>query len=81
VSYLREVGHIFSGAARRMNPSGHVVIEISNFKKNGAVTTLAWDVARQVSQVLHFDGELVVCWDRYGYGYNHSYCLVFSAPR
>jgi len=29
--------------------------------------------------VLHFEGEVVVCWDRYGYGYEHSYCLVYSA--
>jgi hypothetical protein len=42
------------------------------------VTPLAWDVAAAVSQVLRFEGEIVVCWDHYGYGYDHSYCLVFS---
>ena len=43
-----------------------------------SVTPLAWDVARELSGVLHFDGETVVCWDHYGHGYDHSYCLAFS---
>jgi DNA methylase len=77
-SYLQEMGHIFSQVAHKLNPSGHVVIEASNLKKNGHVTTLAWGIARAVSKFLHFEGETIVCWDKYGYGYNHSYCLVFS---
>jgi len=79
-SYLQEIGHIFSQVAQKMNPAGHMVIEVANLKKKGEVTTLAWDVAREVSKVLHFEGETVICWDEYGYGYNHSYCLVFSKP-
>lgn len=77
-SYLKELGDIFSQVAQKMNPSGHVVIEAANLKKQGYVTTLAWDIAREVSRTLHFEGEIVIGWDRYGYGYNHSYCLVFS---
>jgi hypothetical protein len=77
-SYLQEMGSIFSQVAQRMKTSGHLVIEASNLKKDGQVTTLAWDIARQVSQIFHFAGETVICWDEYGYGYNHSYCLVFS---
>ncbi|MGE5463534.1 MAG: DNA methyltransferase [Syntrophothermus sp.] len=77
-SYLQQMGDIFSQVAEKMNPAGHVVIEASNLKKEGEVTTLAWDIARQVSKYFHFEGETIVCWDRYGYGYNHSYCLVFS---
>lgn len=77
-SYLQAMGGIFSQVAQKLNPSGHVVIEASNLKKNGQVTTLAWDIALEVSRLLHFEGETVICWDKYGYGYNHSYCLVFS---
>ena len=77
-SYLQEMGRIFSQVAHKLNPPGHVVIEASNLKKNRHVTTLAWDIAREVSKFLHFEGETIVCWDKYGYGYNHSYCLVFS---
>ena len=29
-------------------------------------------------KTFHFDGETVIGWEEYGYGYNHSYCLVFS---
>ena len=77
-AYLQELGHIFSQVARKLKPNGHVVIEASNLKKEGHVTTLAWDIAREVSRIFHFKGETVICWDEYGYGYNHSYCLVFS---
>jgi DNA modification methylase len=78
-SYLQEMGNIFSQVAQKMRPSGRLVIEASNLKKNGEVTTLAWDIAREVSRLFHFEGETVICWDEYGYGYNHSYCLVFSS--
>ncbi len=77
-SYLQGMGTIFSQITQKLHPSGHVIIEASNLKKMGQVTTLAWDIAREVSKILHFEGETVICWDKYGYGYNHSYCLVFS---
>jgi hypothetical protein len=77
-SYLQEMGNIFSQVVQKMKPSGHLVIEASNLKKLSQVTTLAWDIAREVSRLLHFEGETIICWDEYGYGYNHSYCLVFS---
>ena len=77
-SYLKEIGTIFSQVAQKLNPSGHVVIEAANLKKNGHVTTLAWDIAREVAKILHFEGETMIAWDKYGYGYNHSYGLVFS---
>jgi DNA modification methylase len=77
-AYLQEMQNIFSQVARLMKPSAHVVIEIANLKDETGVTPLAWDVASEVSKVLHFDGETVICWDKYGYGYDHSYCLVFS---
>ena len=77
-SYLEQMRNIFLQVTQSMSPSGHLVIEASNLKKAGEVTTLAWDIAREVSQILHFEGETIICWDEYGYGYNHSYCLVFS---
>jgi DNA modification methylase len=78
-AYLRDLRSIYGGLRQRMKPAGIVVLEVANIKRNGRVTTLAWDVAQEISQVLHFEGEMVVCWDRYGYGYDHSYCLVYSA--
>ena len=77
-AYLQGMGNIFLQVSQKMNPSGRLVIEASNLKKNGEVTTLAWDIAREVSRIFRFEGETVFCWDEYGYGYNHSYGLVFS---
>jgi DNA modification methylase len=77
-AYLQEMRNIFSQVARLMKPSARAVIEVANLKDESGVTPLAWDVAAEVSKVLHFDGETVICWDKYGYGYDHSYCLVFS---
>jgi DNA modification methylase len=76
--YLQEMNNIFAQVASLMKPSAHIVIEVSNLKNESGVTPLAWDVAKEVSKVLHFEGETVICWDHYGYGYDHSYCLVFS---
>jgi DNA modification methylase len=77
-AYLENIQKIFLQLKVLMKTSGKVVIEIANIKKNGNVTTLAWDVAREISKIFHFDGEVIVCWDKYGYGYDHSYCLVYS---
>lgn len=77
-SYIKEMGNIFAQVAQKLNPTGHVVIEAANLKKHRHVTTLAWDIAQEVRRHLHFEGEVMIGWDRYGYGYNHSYCLVFT---
>lgn len=77
-TYLEVMGDIFAQVSEKMNPNGRVVIEVSNLKKDGDVTTLAWDIAGEVSKALRFEGETVIGWEEYGYGYNHSYCLVFS---
>jgi len=43
------------------------------------MTPLAWDIAREVSNVLNFLGEIVISWEpTYAYGYDHSYALIFS---
>jgi len=77
-AYLFDIHSIFSQLTRLMKPSAHVVIEIANLKDESGVTPLAWDVAAEVSRIMHFNGETVICWDHYGHGYDHSYCLAFS---
>lgn len=79
--YLADLGTIYREIAKRMKPEGRVVIEVSNLKGDAGLTTLAWDIAREVGKALTFEGEVVVGWeDGYGYGYDHSYCLVFAKP-
>jgi tRNA G10 N-methylase Trm11 len=78
--YLRDIKSIYAQVKSRMLPGAHVVIEVSNLKHDdGTITTLAWDIANAVSEVLSFRGEVVISWEpTYAYGYDHSYCLLFS---
>jgi DNA modification methylase len=76
-AYLRQLEQIYASMRQLLKPGARAVLEVANLKGEDGITTLAWDVARAVSNVLHFEGEVVVGWDRYGYGYDHSYCLVF----
>ena len=78
--YLETIEQIYGQLNGKLKPAGRAVIEVSNLKhEDGSLTTLAWDIAGRVSRVLRFEGEVVVTWeDSYGYGYDHSYCLVFA---
>lgn len=79
-AYLQDLRNIYEQIGQIMKPGARAVIEVSNLKLWDGLTALAWDVAGAVSQVLHFEGEVIVGWDSYGYGYDHSYCLVFARP-
>jgi hypothetical protein len=87
-TYLADVRAVFSQLAALAAPDATVLVDVSNIEYEGDVTTLAWDLADAGSESFHFRGEVVVGWagdeqdDRdggsYGYGYDHSYCLVFD---
>jgi hypothetical protein len=79
-AYLRDLVQIYGQLRQLIKPGAHVVLEVANLKGPGGVTTLAWDVARELAAVLRFEGEVVITWDSYAYGYDHSYCLVFRRP-
>ncbi len=77
-AYLLGLAEVFRQVRDLLKTEGRLVIEVANLKSGGVVTTLAWDIGRLVAESMKFEGEVVVCWDRYGYGYDHSYCLVYS---
>jgi len=78
-AYLAGLQRVLGTVARRLTPDGWLVVEASNTRSEDGVTTLAWDIARSVGEVLPFAGEAVVHWEpTYGYGYDHSYCLLFG---
>lgn len=79
-AYLRDLAAIYDQVRLLMKPNARVVLEVANLHGPKGVTPLAWDVARAIGEVLHFEGEVVVGWDSYNYGYDHSYCLIFRAP-
>jgi DNA modification methylase len=82
--YLDGLEHVYEKMKLVLKPNAYVVIEAANLKRD-FLTTLAWDLARRISRVLSFKGEVVIGWEGedtddgvYGYGYDHSYCLVFK---
>ncbi|WP_225332679.1 DNA methyltransferase [Halomicrobium urmianum] len=92
-SYLDDVRDVFAQVGELLRSAGTVLVEVSNMKYDGQVTTLAWDLADAIRGELRFEGEVVVSWEPgdgmneyaeaqegvFGYGYDHSYVLVFSA--
>jgi DNA modification methylase len=83
--YLQTLSQIFERLKPRFKAQATIVVEISNLKQQHSLTTLAWDVGKILSGILEFRGEVIICWERddqvrgsYGYGYDHSYCLVFQ---
>ncbi|MFQ5980140.1 MAG: DNA methyltransferase [Candidatus Heimdallarchaeota archaeon] len=83
--YLNDLRTIFTKVKGVLKANSFLVIEASNLK-GVEVTTLAWDIAREISKIFRFEGEIVIGWEAdsysadegtYGYGYDHSYCLVF----
>jgi DNA methylase len=79
-AYLAGLQDVFRRLGALLRPDGWVVIEATNIRAGGGVTTLAWDIARAVGEILPFAGEVVVeCAPTSPYGYDHSYCLLFGA--
>jgi SAM-dependent methyltransferase len=83
IKFLDEIAQVYRKLARIMKPGAHIVVEAANLKGE-VFTPLAWDLARALSRVMIFEGEVVICWEgpdtengNYGCGYDHSYCLVF----
>ncbi|MFD1514612.1 DNA methyltransferase [Halomarina rubra] len=85
--YLADLGRAFGHVDDVLRDGGHVLVDVANLRFEGAVTTLAWDVAEVVAERFWFEGEVVVTWEQpsdssdgaYGNGYDHSYCLVFES--
>jgi hypothetical protein len=94
-SYLDDLRRGFRAVATRLRPGAPLLVDVANMRPGGeGVTTLAWDVADRLAGDHRFRGEVVVGWEEnegddgtdraardgaFGYGYDHSYCLVFEA--
>ena len=91
--FVRALGAIYRGVARLLKPDGYLVIVIQNYRApSGEVIPLAWDVVRELSGDLLFQGERIWCQNRkplgiWGYpylfvpNYHHHYCLIFRNRR
>lgn len=85
--YLDDLETAFARLEPVLTSNATVIVDVANMKFEGRVTPLAWDVAKRVSNVFHFEGETVITWkdnanddgeESFGYGYDHSYCHVFT---
>lgn len=86
-TYLETLGDVFAALGSRLHRDGRLVLEAANLKHAGRTTTFAWDLVDTIRGLpgFRFAGEHVVSWDGedsadgvYGYGYDHSYVLVFE---
>jgi DNA modification methylase len=95
--YIQDFQKIYSQLKEVMKSNALIAVDVANLQnENAEVTTLAFDVAKSISNVLHFVKEIVIIWESresktvdgrsepwrvegsFGYGYDHSYCLLFQ---
>lgn len=79
--YISSLIEIYALVKAHTAPNRHIIVEAANLKREDRTTMFAWDLAQALRSILHFEGELILDWGElgYGYGYTHSYCLVFRA--
>jgi DNA modification methylase len=86
--FLRLLVAIYAQVAAVMRPRAYLTIIVKNVKKGGVLYPLAWDLGREVGQVLRLKDEKIWCQDNqrlapYGMGNcwvsntMHHYCLNF----
>jgi len=81
--YMLDIAVLFGQIRKRLKPNAYAVVEASNLVFDDEFTPLAWDIAKSVGTVLSFRQEIVIEWQSdttpaYGFGYDHSYALLFQ---
>ena len=71
--YLTDLQDIYCRIAERAGPDAQLVVNVANLHG----TRLAWDVGDALAEVLTFDREIVIDWDRPQDWFTQDYCLVF----
>jgi DNA methylase len=75
--YLADLQEIYHGiGGRATGPNAHLVVNVANLHG----TRLAWDVGGALAEVLTFEREIVIEWDRPQDWFTQDYCLIFR-PR
>ena len=80
-NYYANLSAIFEMVAGTLRPKARIVVEMANIREGSNVRTIAWGAAAVLSDLFHFDGELVRCntgAEQAGPGFDHSYLLVFT---
>jgi hypothetical protein len=77
-TYLRELTEVFVVVARLLRPGGHLVINAATIRAGDHVTTLAWDIARELRPHVAFRGETLLVWDEAPPWLRGDYLLTFQ---
>jgi hypothetical protein len=79
--YLEDLRDVYVQLAELLRPGAFAVVNVANIRFGGPdITPLAWDVGRTLSDVLHFEGEIVICHEVEPPELTNDYCLVFRKP-
>ncbi len=77
--YLRELGSIFGQVATLLRPGGRLVVNVGNvISSDGAVTTLATDIAGVIDEHVPLLGVTTLVWDEPPAGLDGDYLLWFA---
>lgn len=76
-TYLAGLTEIFHHVGARMREGGHIVVNVATLRVDDEVTTLAWDLGRELSREFAFQGEIYLDWDVASSFVAADYCLVF----
>lgn len=77
--FLSDIKNIYSSLSKVLKPEKYCLLEVSNvIDEDGHFSPLAWDLAKQVQQVMSLEKELIIEWDKVQYGLNHTYCFIFK---
>ena len=60
-NYMLDFHIIYSSIATVMQPSSKLILEMSNVRDPDRIRMIAWDATRVLSELFHFEGELVRC--------------------
>ena len=73
--YLTDLQDIYRAiAGRAAGPDARLVVNVANLHG----TRLAWDVGDALAEVLTFEREIVIDWDRPQDWFTQDYCLIFK---
>ena len=61
-------------AGRAAGPDARLIVNVANLRG----TRLAWDVGDALAEVLTFEREIVIDWDRPQDWFTQDYCLIFK---
>jgi len=60
--YLQDIYKIYKQIQKVMKPNARIVVEVANtFGKGHPMTSLAWDVGKELSKIFFLENELIYC--------------------